>query len=74
MADDVDSVLLPMQQSSNVLTDDDGPGNDRERFRRRMIDRILTSLEDPKSHMGHENIDRLFDKPQEIDSDLVRLT
>jgi len=39
-----------------------------------MIDRILTSLEDPKSHMGHENIDRLFDKPQEIDSDLVRLT
>ena len=62
-----------MQQSSNVLNDD-GPGNDRERVRRRMIDRILTSVEDPKSHMGHEYIDHLFDKSQETDTDLVRLT
>ena len=55
-------------------TDYDGLDNDRERFRRRMIERILTNFEDPKSRMGQENIDYLFDKLQQIDPDMAPLT
>jgi uncharacterized protein (DUF2336 family) len=54
-------------------TDYDGLDNDRERFRRRMIERILTNFEDPKSRMGQENIDYLFDKLREIDPEMARL-
>ncbi len=54
-------------------TDYDGLDNDRERFRRRMIERILTNFEDPKSRMGQENIDYLFDKLQQIDPDMAQL-
>ncbi len=53
-------------------TEYDGLDNDRERFRRRMIERILTNFEDPKSRMGQDNIDYLFDKLQQIDPELVR--
>ncbi len=52
-------------------TDYDGLDNDRERFRRRMIERILTNFEDPKSRMGQDNIDYLFDKLQQIDPELI---
>jgi len=55
-------------------TDYDGLDNDHERFRRRMIERILTNFEDPKSRMGQENIDYLFDKLQQIDPEMARLT
>ena len=52
-------------------TDYDGLDNDRERFRRRMIERILTNFEDPKSRMGQDTIDYLFDKLQQIDPELI---
>jgi uncharacterized protein (DUF2336 family) len=52
-------------------TDYDGLDHDRERFRRRMIERILTNFEDPKSRMGQDNIDYLFDKLQQIDPELI---
>ncbi len=52
-------------------TEYDGLDNDRERFRRRMIERILTNFEDPKSRMGQENIDYLFDKLQQIDPEMI---
>ena len=53
-------------------TDYDGLDNDRDRFRRRMIERILTNFEDPKSRMGQENIDYLFDKLQQIDPEMMQ--
>lgn len=51
-------------------TDYDGLDNDRERFRRRMIERILTLFEDPGLQMGEENIDYLLGKLAQIDPSL----
>lgn len=51
-------------------TDYDGLENDRERFRRRMIERVLTLFEDPGSQMGEENIDYLLGKLAHIDPSL----
>ncbi len=54
-------------------TDYDGLDNDRERFKRRLIERILTNFEDPKSRMGQDNIDYLFDKLQQIDPEMMNV-
>jgi uncharacterized protein (DUF2336 family) len=43
-------------------TDYDGEENDRERFRRRMIERILTQVENPGMDMDASNIDYLLTK------------
>ncbi|MEE2970667.1 MAG: DUF2336 domain-containing protein, partial [Pseudomonadota bacterium] len=43
-------------------TEYDGEENDRERFRRRMIERILTQVENPDLDMDEENIDYLLTK------------
>lgn len=48
-------------------TDYDGGENDRERFRKRMIERILTQIEDPTSGLGEENIDYLLSKLSQIE-------
>jgi uncharacterized protein (DUF2336 family) len=41
-------------------TDYDGGENDRQRFRRTMIERILTLIQDPNSEMGAENAEFLL--------------
>jgi len=43
-------------------TEYDGEENDRERFRRRMIEWILTQVENPDMDMDDENIDYLLTK------------
>jgi uncharacterized protein (DUF2336 family) len=43
-------------------TEYDGEDNDRERFRRRMIERILTQVENPDMDLAEENIDYLLTK------------
>lgn len=44
----------------------DGGENDRERFQRRMIERLLTNFDDPNSKIADEDIDYLFDKLNKI--------
>lgn len=43
-------------------TDYDGGENDRERFRARMLERILTHMEDPVDGMGEENAEYLLER------------
>lgn len=43
-------------------TDYDGGENDRERFRARMLERILTHMEDPAKGMGEENAEYLLER------------
>lgn len=43
-------------------TDYDGGENDRERFRARMLERILTTMEDPTEGMGEENAEYLLER------------
>ena len=45
----------------------DGGAHDRERFRRRMIERILTHVADPTSEIGAENAKYLLGKLSQID-------
>lgn len=45
----------------------DGGEHDRERFRRRMIERILTHVADPTSEIGVENAEYLLSKLSQID-------
>ena len=47
--------------------DYDGLANDRERFRRRMIERILTYVADPSAEMGEDNAEYLLAKLAQID-------
>lgn len=53
-------------------TEYDGGDNDQERFRRRMIERILTHVQGHEGNMGEENIEYLFDKLSQIDPEAVR--
>ncbi len=46
----------------------DGGERDQERFRRRLIERIITNFEDPDAAMGDENIDYLMARLAQIDS------
>ena len=62
--------LLPVIKAAVEVsheTDYDGGENDRERFRRRMIERILTQLEYLQSDMGEDNIDYLLTKLSQIE-------
>jgi uncharacterized protein (DUF2336 family) len=43
-------------------TEFDGGENDRERFRARMLERILTHMEDPAEGMGEENAQYLLER------------
>jgi uncharacterized protein (DUF2336 family) len=43
-------------------TDYDGGENDRERFRARMLERILTTMEDPVDGMGSDNAEYLLER------------
>lgn len=45
----------------------DGGEHDRERFRRRMIERILTHVADPTAEIGVENAEYLLGKLSQID-------
>ena len=49
----------------------DGGAHDRERFRRRMIERILTHLEDPTSEIAAETADYLLTKLSQIDRTIL---
>lgn len=40
----------------------DGEPHDRERFRRRMLERVLTHMEDPGAALGDDNADYLLEK------------
>lgn len=51
-------------------TDYDGGENDRERFRKRMIERILTHFEDPARRIDEDDIDYLLGKLTQIDREL----
>lgn len=49
-------------------TDYDGGEDDQQRFRRRMIERIITNFEDPDSAMGDDNIEYLLAQLSQIDA------
>lgn len=49
----------------------DGGENDRERFRRRMIERILTQVADPTSAIGSENAEYLLGKLSQIEPGIL---
>ena len=49
-------------------TDYDGGENDQDRFRRRMIERIVTNFEDPDTAMGDDNIEYLLAQLTQIDA------
>tara|TARA_R110002126_G_scaffold19489_30_gene73175 strand:- start:15340 stop:16476 length:1137 start_codon:yes stop_codon:yes gene_type:complete len=49
-------------------TDYDGGADDQERFRRRMIERIITNFDDPDSAMGDDNIEYLLAQLTQIDA------
>ena len=49
-------------------TDFDGGADDQERFRRRMIERIITNFDDPDSAMGDDNIEYLLAQLTQIDA------
>lgn len=49
-------------------TDYDGGDDDQERFRRRMIERIITNFEDPDAAMGDDNIEYLLAQLSQIDA------
>ncbi len=53
-------------------TEYDGGENDRERFRRRMIERILTQVENPDMDMDDENIDYLLTKISQPTQNLAK--
>ena len=48
--------------------DYDGGADDQERFRRRMIERIITNFDDPDSAMGDDNIEYLLAQLTQIDA------
>ena len=52
-------------------TEFDGGENDRMRFRKRMIERVLTYMEDPQAGFGEENIEYLIAKLQQIDPEIA---
>lgn len=54
-------------------TDFDGGVNDRERFKRRLIERILTNFSDPGSKFGEANIEYLLGKLSQIDPDVMKM-
>jgi uncharacterized protein (DUF2336 family) len=49
-------------------TEYDGGDADRERFQRRMIERIITNFDDPDEAMGDENIEYLLGRLSQIDA------
>ena len=66
--------LMPAFQAAVEVskeTDYDGRENDRERFQRRIIERVLTHFEDPGARFGDENIDYLLAKLSQIDPSLT---
>jgi uncharacterized protein (DUF2336 family) len=57
--------LKPILQAAVAVareTEYDGGENDRERFRARMLERILTQMEDPADGMGAENAEYLLER------------
>lgn len=54
-------------------TEYDGGENDRARYRRRMIERILTHVENPDSEMGKDNIEYLFEKLSQIEPGVLSI-
>lgn len=48
-------------------TEYDGGENDRQRFRRRMIERIITHFEDPDDAFGDDNVEYLMARLSQID-------
>lgn len=57
--------LKPVFQAAVAVskeTEYDGGENDRERFRARMLERILTHMEDPAIGMGEENAEYLLER------------
>lgn len=55
-------------------TEYDGGEHDRERFKRKMIERILTNFEDPSQQFGDANADYLMAKLAQIDPEVMQLT
>ena len=53
-------------------TDYDGGERDRERFRRRMIERVLTYLDDPSVDLGPENTEYLLARLTALDAELTQ--
>ena len=48
-------------------TEYDGGEHDRERFRRRILERILTVMEDPSTQLGEENAEYLLERLCSLD-------
>lgn len=61
LPDSLKSVFMTAVSVANE-TDYDGGENDRERFRARMLERILTHMEDPVDGMGEENAEYLLER------------
>jgi hypothetical protein len=49
-------------------TDYDGGEDDQERFRRRMLERIITNFVQPCQVMGEDNIEYLLARLSQIDA------
>ena len=47
-------------------TDYDGDDHDRERYCRRMIERVMTQFEEPSANFDQENVEYLLDKINEL--------
>jgi uncharacterized protein (DUF2336 family) len=50
----------------------DGGANDRQRFRRRMIERVLTFLEGPSAGLGADNAEYLLTRLTALDAEMSR--
>ena len=68
---DLPAPLRPAFAAAIAVADDtdyDGGADDQERFRRRMIERIITNFENPDEAIGDDNIEYLLAQLSQIDS------
>ena len=67
---DVPSGMTPLFRAAIDVaseTEYDGGEHDRERFRRRVLERILTVMEDPSTELGEENAEYLLERLCSLD-------
>ena len=68
---DLPAPLRPAFAAAIAVADDtdyDGGAGGQERFRRRMIERIITNFENPDEAIGDDNIEYLLAQLSQIDS------
>ncbi len=66
---DLSDKLFPIARAAIDVaheTDYDGDENDRARYSRRMIERVMTQFEEPSTNFDAENVEYLLDKINEL--------